>query len=211
VRGLDLLLASIGLVLAAPLLVVLSILVRLTSPGPAWYRATRVGLHGRLFDLWKLRTLEASPSGPAITVAHDRRVTPLGGLLRRTHLDELPQLWNVLRGEMALVGPRPEDPTFVDEEAPQWSEVLSRRPGLTGPTQLRFAAIEARQLKGNDAERVYREYLLPQKLVSDVDYVRNRTLGYDLTVLARTAWSLIRSAVGGGSRGRAGDRVHDVA
>ena len=210
-RGLDVLLASIGLLLTAPLLVVLAILVRVTSPGPAWYRATRVGRQGRLFGLWKLRTLAPSASGPAITVAHDRRITPLGGLLRRTHLDELPQLWNVLRGEMALVGPRPEDPLFVDEGDPRWTEVLALRPGLTGPTQLRFAAIERRQLRGIDAERVYREHLLPQKLARDVEYVRNRTLAYDLKVLVRTGWSLIRSVASRRSATRTGDRIHDVA
>src|SRR4051794_36845870 len=126
--------AAIGLLFLGPLILALGAAVRLTSPGPALYRATRAGPHGT-FTLHKLRTMRAgaATSGPGVTAAGDARVTRLGRLLRRTKLDELPQLWDVVRGQMALVGPRPEDPRYIDPSDPIHRAVFAALPGITGP------------------------------------------------------------------------------
>ena len=186
-RAFDLLASLVLLALLSLPLAVLALCVKLGSGGPAIFHAVRVGREGRTFRLHKLRTLTDGAGGPALTTANDPRVTPLGRFLRRTHLDELPQLWNVLAGEMSLVGPRPEDPRFVDANAADWRRVLAVRPGITGPSQLTFAAEEQRLLGADDPERDYRERVLPAKLRSDLTYVDGRTFGGDLAVLARTA------------------------
>ena len=171
--------------LAAPSLLV-AVAVKLSSRGPVLHRAARVGRGGRRFDALKFRTMRAGAGGPAVTTADDARVTRLGRVLRRTRVDEWPQLWNVLVGDMSLVGPRPEDPRFVDEADPAWRLVLAVRPGITGPTQLAFADLEQAALSAADPERDYRERVLPAKLRSDAEYVERRTFGGDLALLART-------------------------
>jgi lipopolysaccharide/colanic/teichoic acid biosynthesis glycosyltransferase len=160
--------------------------VKVEDPGPAIYAATRVGEAGRLFTCFKLRTMSARPSGgSAITSASDPRITRMGRLLRRSHLDELPQLWNVARGEMRFVGPRPEDPRFVDMTQPLHRLVFTARPGITGLTQLVNADEEAHIAPG-DPERTYREEVLPGKLAIDAAYLRRRSPGLDLWILAHT-------------------------
>ncbi len=221
----DVVIALAGLVLLAPIGVLAAALVALTSRGPILFRAERVGRTGQRFAMLKLRTMRpaaegtaaegttaegttaAGPgvtgaaaegpavAGPAVTGAGDPRVTPVGRLLRRTHLDEWPQLWNVLRGEMSVVGPRPEDPRFVDPEDPRWRRVLSVRPGLTGPTQLVWARREPALLRTPDPETTYRRDVLPQKLASDVRYVDRRSLLGDLGCLLRTLVELLRTLV----------------
>jgi len=185
-RLLDVVLALLGLVVLLPLAVVLALLIVLDSRGRVLYRSRRVGRGGREFAMLKFRTMRTGAVGPDLTARDDERITRLGRVLRRTHLDEWPQLWNVLRGKMSLVGPRPESPEFVDFGDARWQQVLSVRPGITGPTQLVFAARERKVLRAADAERVYREELLPQKLASDVAYVERRSLGLDLACLLRT-------------------------
>jgi lipopolysaccharide/colanic/teichoic acid biosynthesis glycosyltransferase len=130
-----------GLVILSPLLVALAILVKATSRGPVFYRGERVGLRGRLFRVWKFRsmTVDAERTGPGITADADPRVTRVGRFLRRFKLDELPQLVNVLAGDMSLVGPRPEDPRYVALYTPEQRAVLEVRPGLTSPASLRYA------------------------------------------------------------------------
>lgn len=189
-RAFDVAAALAGLVLLAPLLAVLAIVVKSGSPGPVLFHAPRVGRDGRSFRAHKFRTMTTGATGPAITAAGDPRVTRTGRLLRRTRLDELPQLWNVLVGEMSLVGPRPEDPRFVDAADAAWRRVLAARPGLTGPTQLAFADREESLVGTEDPERAYRERVLPAKLASDLAYVEGRSFGGDLAILLRTALRL---------------------
>jgi lipopolysaccharide/colanic/teichoic acid biosynthesis glycosyltransferase len=195
-------LALAALAVVTPLLAVLAIAVRATSRGPAFHRATRVR-PGGTFTLYKLRTMRvaATGEGPAITAAGDRRVTRLGGALRRTKLDELPQLWNVVRGDMALVGPRPEDPRYVDLTDPLHAEVFGALPGITGPTALayrdeeRVLAEAARgvakaqgreQVSDEDIDQAYRDVVLPKKLDMDRAYLASRTARIDLGILGRT-------------------------
>jgi len=172
--------------LALPLLIV-SVAVFLDSPGSVFFRARRMGYRGRPFEMIKFRTMRVDNAGHAVAGANDNRITPVGGFLRKTRLDELPQLWNVLRGEMTLVGPRPELEEFVDLHADEYREILTVPPGITGPTQLRYAGLEPHLLSLHaDPERFYREQLLPGKVKLDLAYARGRSFGADLAVLAET-------------------------
>jgi lipopolysaccharide/colanic/teichoic acid biosynthesis glycosyltransferase len=180
-----------ALVLLAPLLalplLIVTLAVLLDSPGSVLFRARRMGYRGRPFEMVKFRTMRVDNAGHSVAGANDARITPVGGFLRATRLDELPQLWNVLRGEMSLVGPRPELEEFVALHAEEYREILSVPPGITGPTQLRYAGLEPHLLSLHaDPERFYREQLLPDKVKLDVEYARSHSFVADLGVLART-------------------------
>lgn len=192
--------ASVALVLLAPLLALLALAVRLTSPGPALFRQQRVGRVGRTFEMLKFRTMTVAPSAevPQVTVAGDARVTGLGRLLRAAKLDELPQLWNIARGEMGFVGPRPEVPRYVDFDDPLWQRVLASPPGLTDPTTLRLRNEEAllaelARSRDGDFEAAYREVLLPYKLRTSAEYLDRQTPWSDVFVLVRTMAAVVSS------------------
>ncbi len=191
-RALDLLISIFGLFLLSPLLLLLALWIKLDSPGPILYRGQRVGKDGRPFHMYKFRTmvLGAERRGPAVTYRDDPRITPAGRFLRQTKLDELPQLLNVLRGEMSLVGPRPEDPTYVALYTPEQRLVLSVKPGITGPTQLEYRD-EASLLQGEGVDEEYVTRLMPEKLKLDLEYVRTRSLLLDLKILWRTVVTLL--------------------
>lgn len=199
-RLFDVALAALALVACIPILLVATLGIRLSSPGPVLYRAVRAGRRGRLFTMYKLRTMETRPSlltDSVITAARDPRVFPFGAVLRRAKLDELPQLFNVLRGDMAVVGPRPEDPKVVAQHytREQW-ETLDVPPGLTSPGALYSTTHGETWLSARDAERDYFEHLLPLKLALDRVYIRRASLGYDLRVIARTAAVVAGRALG---------------
>lgn len=177
----------LGSLMLLPLTAVLALLVRATSPGPALYRATRVGAGGKPFICYKLRTMrrDAASTGPAISTSEDSRITPFGSLLRRTHLDELPQLWNVARGEMRLVGPRPEAPEFADLDDPIGRLVFTQKPGITGAAQLLYAD-EAVLLSGDAPLSTYREVIQPGKLRVDAAYLARRSMSLDAWLLGQT-------------------------
>lgn len=190
-RALDVVLGSLGLVASAPILAAVMVAMRLSGDtGPFLYRAARVGERGVVFSLLKIRTMTSGAHGAGITGAQDPRITPLGRFLRRYRLDELPQLVNVIRGEMSLVGPRPEDPRFVDWSDPLHRRVFTARPGITGLAQLEFHD-EAVRLSGPDIEDQYRRDILPTKLRLDVEYLDRRSILLDLKILARTARTLL--------------------
>lgn len=192
-RAVDVVVAGAVLVMVSPLLLLVAVAVRLTSRGPAIFRQERVGRGGAPFHILKFRTMRSGETGPGLAVADDARVTALGTVLRRHRLDELPQLVNVVRGEMSLVGPRPEVPRFARTRGEEQARVLeSVRPGMTGPTTVAFAH-EAQLLRGQaDPERYYLDVLLPLKTRLDVEYVDTRTLRGDLRVLWRTLGVLAR-------------------
>ena len=193
-RGLDVLLSGLALAALSLLLLLIAALVKLDSPGPALYRALRVGRDGQSFMMLKFRTMHVgADAGSGITGAQDARVTSVGRWLRARRLDELPQLINVLRGEMSLVGPRPESPRYVARYAPEQLAVLRARPGITGPTQLRFRD-EAALLTEPDIEAQYIREVLPAKLASDLEYVARRSLWLDLRLLGQTAGLFIGRA-----------------
>lgn len=190
-RLLDVVAASVGLLLLAPLLCVIALWVRLDSDGPALYRQTRVGQGGVHFQILKFRSMThaRSPAAgtPQVTASSDPRITRAGRFLRRFKLDELPQLINVLRGDMSLVGPRPEVPKYVDlYPADARSEILSVRPGITDEAAIEFSD-EGTILAGSaDPERTYVEDILPRKIQHYRRYVRDQSLAGDLGIVFRT-------------------------
>jgi len=188
-RLFDALLALCALVAVSPLLLVAAVGIRLTTKGPILYRARRTGYRGREFTLYKLRTMrvDASSTAGPITARNDSRVFPFGAWLRATKVDELPQLVNVLRGEMAIVGPRPEAPEMVRRYyTTDDLETLQVLPGLTSPGSLYYYTHCESALASDDVTRLYAEQLLPRKLAMDRVYIANATFLYDVRVMLRT-------------------------
>lgn len=163
-----------------------SALILLDSPGSVFFRQERVGKDGRPFQMLKFRKMRRSAKGGPLTVADDARFTPIGRLLSLTKLDELPQLWNVLTGDMHLVGPRPEVPEFVDRYRELYGPILAVRPGITGPAAVEYASEGHLLAMQQDPLRYYEEQLMPRKIGIDRRYVENRTLRGDVRILAAT-------------------------
>ena len=186
-RFTDIVLSFLLLVLSSPLLVLISLAIWLDSGRPVLFRQKRLGLNLRAFDILKFRTMHVAPGGPALTVGNDARITRVGRWLRSTKLDELPQLWNVLRGEMSLVGPRPEVPCYVEMYRQRYARILTLLPGITDLASIRFRR-EAELLAGSaDPLREYAEYVLPAKLDLAEQYLHHRSFLLDLSILWRTA------------------------
>lgn len=186
-RAVDLVGAALGLVVGSPVLLAAAVAVRLSSPGSIIFRQVRVGRQGETFEICKLRSMRSDAVGAAVTVGEDPRITGVGRWLRSTKLDELPQLWNVLRGDMSLVGPRPEVPHFVAMWPSEAREViLSVRPGITDPASIEFRREAESLAAATDPERHYVEVVLPRKVELYCAYVRTRTVMGDLAILART-------------------------
>jgi lipopolysaccharide/colanic/teichoic acid biosynthesis glycosyltransferase len=200
--------ALVAIAILAPVLGVLAVAVRLDSPGQILYRSIRM-TRLKEFDMLKFRTMRpvSARDGPGVTASGDRRITRLGYFLRRSKLDELPQLWNVVRGDMLLVGPRPEDPRYLDPADPLHQLVFRERPGITGTTALAYRdeesllAAEAMKLAAaagrvqastDDIERVYRQTILPAKLAMDAEYLQTRSVRGDLAILGRTIGQVLR-------------------
>jgi lipopolysaccharide/colanic/teichoic acid biosynthesis glycosyltransferase len=188
-RALEVVGSALGLLVLGPLLLAIAVAVKLSSPGPVIYRADRVGQYGRRFTLLKFRTMrrDADRSGPGITVASDARITRVGSFLREHKLDELPQLINVLRGDMSLVGPRPEDPRYVALYSDAQMAVLSVRPGITSPASLAYFD-ESSLLTGADWEQTYVERIMPAKLNIELEYLKTRSLFADVRIILRTVF-----------------------
>jgi lipopolysaccharide/colanic/teichoic acid biosynthesis glycosyltransferase len=186
-RLLDLLTLAILAPVVLPAGALIALAVFLDSPGPVVFRAARVGMGGRRFEMLKFRTMKVHSGGRSLAGAGDLRITPIGRVLRRSRLDELPQLWNVLKGQMSFVGPRPELEEFVALHAADYERILAVAPGITGPTQLRYAGVEAHLLgMQEDPEGYYREQLLPSKVALDLAYATDRSLRHDVTLLCQT-------------------------
>jgi lipopolysaccharide/colanic/teichoic acid biosynthesis glycosyltransferase len=191
-RVFDIAVALIGLIVLIPLFVVIAFLIKLDSPGPVFFKGKRVGQHGEIFYILKFRSMvvDAPHKGPAITCKDDPRVTRIGRLLRKTKLDELPGLVNVLKGEMSLVGPRPEAPAWVERYTPQQRAVLNVKPGITGLTQIKYRN-EEELLSSANLETEYPR-IMNDKLKIDLDYVETHSLGLDVRILMETAVALLR-------------------
>jgi len=193
-RLFDFSLATLGLVILSPVLAVTAIAIKWGSRGPVLYKGGRVGREGRAFKILKFRTMVANAEalGGSSTPEDDPRVTAVGRVLRRTKLDELPQLWNVLVGDMSIVGPRPQVQWAVDRYTPEERLVLSVRPGITDNASLRFAN-EGEILKGStDPDRDYMEKIHPEKMRLSREYVRSRSFGTDLAIIARTIGAVFK-------------------
>jgi lipopolysaccharide/colanic/teichoic acid biosynthesis glycosyltransferase/VanZ family protein len=193
--------SAVALVLLAPLLLIIAVTVRLDSPGPAFYRQRRVGRGGRPFTLLKFRSMvpDADKQAPNLSPAGDPRVTRVGSVLRRWYLDELPQLVNVIKGDMSLVGPRPETPEFVAQYTPDERRVLAIKPGVAGPSTLAFLD-EATQLAGAaNPEAHYVTTMMHERVRLDLDYLERASLRYDIALLVRQVLAIV------------GDRLRHVA
>lgn len=188
-RAFDLAASAVALLLLAPVLLVIALAIKLDSPGPVLFRQQRVGRHGVPFVIHKFRTMvaDAPQRGLPLTVGADPRITKTGGWLRRTRLDELPQLLDVLRGAMSLVGPRPEVPRYVQHYPSGLRErALAVRPGITDPSSLAFLDEDKLLAAAADPEQEYIQHILPRKLQAAADYAEHASLWTDLQVLVRT-------------------------
>ena len=193
-RVFDLVSSVIGLVVLAPILVLVSLFVWLGDRGPVFFRQERVGRGGRLFRIHKFRTMRVANTGSQVTSADDDRITPLGKVLRKTKLDELPQLIDVALGDMSLVGPRPEVPRYVamwGDEAR--AEILSVRPGITDPAAIAYRNEQDELAAAEDPEAHYTQVILPRKVAMYRDYVRNRSFTGDIKIILGTIAAIFRS------------------
>jgi lipopolysaccharide/colanic/teichoic acid biosynthesis glycosyltransferase len=189
-RVFDVAVALVLLAAALPLLALIAVAITLDSPGPVFHRARRIGYRGQPLMMLKFRKMHRGAIGVALTAHGDERLTRVGGMLHRTRLDELPQLWDVLRGRMSLIGPRPEDPEFVALHADAYERILAVRPGITGVSQLAFAE-EHKILDENDAVGDYVRRILPQKVGLDTLYAEKPRMRVDLAVLGWTVIALL--------------------
>lgn len=189
-RLVDVVLSATLLLLLLPLMAVVALVVKMESRGPVLYRCARLGSRFRPLEILKFRKMAEGAAGPALTAPDDPRFTRCGRWLAATKLDELPQLWNVLKGDMSLVGPRPEDPQFVAMHQAEYETILAVRPGITGLSQLAFAR-EAAILDSQDRVAGYVDRLLPAKVQIDVFYVQRRSLAMDIRILVWTALAVL--------------------
>jgi len=202
-RTLDVLIASVALVALSPLLLLVALAVKLTSPGPVFFRQQRVGRNFRPFWILKFRTMvaDAPRLGGPITCGDDPRITRIGRILRKTKLDELPQLINVLKGDMSLVGPRPEVPKYVEMFRRDYEEILSVRPGITDLASIKYRDESTILGLAEDPEREYRERVLPEKIALAKQYVHQASLWTDIKIIFGTLLKLAGDVLGKTDRG----------
>ena len=187
-RFAELVVCSLALLVLSPVLIALGIAVWMSDGFPIFFRQIRVGRNGRPFVLLKLRSMRTGKTGSQVTSAGDPRVTPIGRILRRYKLDEIPQLWNVVRGDMSLVGPRPEVPEYVDQADPTWQAILTQRPGITDLPTLVYRHEEEILARSPHPDRCYREQILPDKLALNLAYNRRSSFGQDLKLILLSIW-----------------------
>ena len=192
-RAVDVTLSGVGLVLLAPVFLMIAVLIRVSSPGPVLFRQQRVGRGLRPFVMLKFRTMSMDAErGGLLTVADDPRVTSVGRILRKTKLDEIPQLLNVLRGDMSLVGPRPEVQQYVDRYLEDFEQILRGRPGMTDPASIRYRGESELLGRAVDREKEYLQKILPEKILLAKEYAGRATLRTDLLILFDTVLALLR-------------------
>ena len=194
-RLFDLVVAYVGLILLTPVFLIVALLIMLDSRGPILYRGQRIGKDGAPFKMFKFRTMVANADrmGSALTRGRDPRVTRVGRILRKWKIDEFPQLLNVLRGEMSVVGPRPESPCYVEHYTPEQRRVLQVKPGITGLTQVRFRHEETLLQRCKNLEEEYVVTIMPRKLALDLQYVETQSFGLDMRLIAQTCLCLFRT------------------
>jgi lipopolysaccharide/colanic/teichoic acid biosynthesis glycosyltransferase len=196
-RLFDIVISAMALVALSPLLLIIALFVKLDSPGPVFFRQRRLGKGARPFEIYKFRTMVAGgeTNGSAITLKNDARVTPLGKMLRRFDLDELPTLYNVLKGDMSIVGPRPEVPEYFAYYSDEQKQIFSVRPGLTDPGTLAFRN-EATLLVGQNPEEIYIGQILPHKVALSLGYVKKQSFLHDMDILAKTLLAVLTQRKG---------------
>lgn len=186
IRAFDLLVCLLVLPVVVLVGTITALLIYLDSPGSVFYRSTRVGRGGHTFEMLKFRKMRRAARGGPLTMSNDERFTPIGSFLAMTKLDELPQLWNVVKGEMRLVGPRPEVPEFVSRYRDEYEELLTVLPGITGPAAVEYASESHLLSLQHDPMVFYEEAIMPRKIEIDLEYIRTRTLLGDARILIET-------------------------
>jgi lipopolysaccharide/colanic/teichoic acid biosynthesis glycosyltransferase len=189
-RSFDIFFSLIGILVLFPLFVIIAIWIKLDSPGSIFFKQIRIGQHGREFNIYKFRSMvaEAEIIGKQITVDGDRRITSSGQFLRKYKLDELPQLFNVLKGDMSLVGPRPEVPKYVALYNPEQRRVLEVRPGITDLASIQFRNESELLSSVFNPEEFYIQEIMPQKLTLNMQYISQASLRFDLLIIWQTLW-----------------------
>lgn len=208
-RVFDLFWSIIGLVFLSPFFIIIAILIKLEDRGPVFFRQERVGYKGKPFKIYKFRTMvaDAEIKGGQLTIGRDPRITRVGYWLRKTKLDELPQLINVLRGEMTLVGPRPEVPKYVSLYSVEQRKVLDLVPGITDPASIQFKDESALLANEADPEKIYIDKIMPEKIRLNLDYAMRRSLWSDIRIIIKTIFEI--SPIGStGNSGKAMDYIH---
>ena len=176
-----------GLIFLFPVLIIVSILIRIKMPGgPVIFKQKRVGQHGRLFTMYKFRSMTVAHSGSSVSVKGESRITPLGAVLRKYKLDELPELWNVLIGDMSLVGPRPDVPGYADRLEGEDRRMLLLKPGITGPASLKYRNEEELLAEQENPQRYNDEVLFPDKVRINIEYLDNWSFGKDIKIIVYT-------------------------
>ena len=203
-RLFDIVAAAAGLIVLCPLFAIIAVLIKWDSDGPVFFRQSRIGRHFRPFFIYKFRTMlsDAPAIGPLLTVGDDPRITRVGRWLRRTKLDELPQVINILTGDMSFVGPRPEVERYVRLFQTEYAEILQVRPGITDLASLKYRAESTLLARSPKPEEEYVTRILPDKLRLGQQYVRELSLGRDVVLIARTLAAVVRPRDSAGSRGR---------
>lgn len=192
-RIFDLLFALIGIIILLPIFLVIAIWIKLDSPGPVFFRQTRIGRFGHEFKIYKFRTMVANAEalGKQITADGDQRITRIGKFLRKYKLDEFPQLFNVLKGEMSIVGPRPEVPTYVALYTPEQRGVLEVPPGITDLASIHFRNESELLANTPNPEQAYIQAIMPRKLELNSQYIAQASLGFDLAIILQTLWRVV--------------------
>ena len=192
-RTLDIVASALAIMILSPLLILVAVAVKATSPGPIFFRQRRVGKSFRPFDIFKFRTMvkDAQKKGAAITFGEDPRITRFGRFLRKTKIDEIPQLFNVLKGEMSLVGPRPEVPRYVEMFRDDYAIILQVRPGITDLASLKYRDEAAVLGQAENPEEEYVKHVLPEKIRFAKEYVNKAALLLDLKIIFQTILKLI--------------------
>jgi lipopolysaccharide/colanic/teichoic acid biosynthesis glycosyltransferase len=191
-RIFDIIFSLFGLLVFGLLMIVVAVVIKLTSKGPVFYRQVRTGLHRRPFRVYKFRTMldKADTMGSSVTTGLDPRITPVGRVLRRTKLDELPQLINVLNGQMSFVGPRPDVPEITDKYTKEMLTVFEAKPGITSLATLHFRREEEILAKVDNPDQFYEEVVVPLKVTLAMEHARKNSFLFDLDVLFKTLWML---------------------
>ena len=191
-RLFDMVCAALGLLVLSPVLLVCALLVGLTSPGGVLFRQERIGKDGVPFTIYKFRSMRKDNAGLKISTSRDTRITPVGRVLRKTKLDELPQLWNVLKGDMSFVGPRPEVREYPDLYTPEQRQVLMVRPGVTGLASIRYRNENELLTASSDPNRTYIDEVMPAKLALDLKYIPRACVSYDIKLIWETLVTVVR-------------------
>lgn len=191
-RLFDMVCAALGLLVLSPVLLVCALLVGLTSPGGVLFRQERIGKDGVPFTIYKFRSMRKDNAGLKISTSRDTRITSVGRVLRKTKLDELPQLWNVLKGDMSFVGPRPEVREYTDLYTPEQRQVLMVRPGITGLASIRYRNENELLTASSDPNRTYIDEVMPAKLALDLKYIPRACVSYDIKLIWETLVTVVR-------------------